>query len=156
MKDKAKRILTNNLYITLATASATGEVWSTPVFYALDDAYCFYWYSRKDALHSQNISNNSKISASLYATSGEDKDVGVYIKGTALELEKEDIENALEVYAKKTATSGTERKQLATPEDFLDDAPLRMYKLTIEKIYISGEATKWKGKWIDTRIEITL
>jgi len=31
-----------------------------------------------------------------------------------------------------------------------------MYKLIPEKVYVSDEATKWKGKWIDSKSEITL
>lgn len=78
MEEKVKRIITNNLFMTLATSSE-GQPWSTPVFYALDEEFNFYWYSRKDTRHSQNINDNDKVSASIFATSGDDNGIGVYV-----------------------------------------------------------------------------
>lgn len=156
MEEKAKRILINNLFMTLATVSFDGQPWSTPVFYALGDKYNIYWYSRKDARHSQNIKENNKASASIFSLEGEDKMVGVYIEGLAIELAEEELGYATEMYAKKSATNEEEHAQMIAIEDFLGDAPVRMYKLIPEKVYISGEATRWNGKWMDTRIEVSL
>lgn len=156
MEEKVKRILTNNLFMTLATVSATGNPWSTPVFYALDEQYNFYWYSRKDTRHSQNIQENNNVSASIFSPEGEDKLEGVYVAGIATELVEEELQHATELYAKKAAVNEEELEQLTAVEDFLGDAPVRMYKLTPMKMYISGEATKWEGKWIDSRIEVSL
>lgn len=156
MEEKAKRILANNLFMTLATASSGGQPWSTPVFYALDENYTFYWYSRRDTRHSQNITENNKISASVFATSGENEGVGIYIEGTASEVTEEELDYATSIYAKKAAANEEEKTQLTTREDFLGDAQIRMYKLIPEKVYISEEATKWNGKWIDKREEVKL
>lgn len=142
--------------MTLATVSSDGQPWSTPVFYALDDDWNFYWYSRKDTRHSQNIKENNKVSVSIFATSGEDEGVGIYVEGIAKELEEHELESATDIYAKKAAANDEERMQLTIKEDFLADAPVRMYKLTSAKIYISEEATKWNGKWIDTKKEIQM
>ena len=156
MEERAKRIFTNNLFMTLASSSSGGQPWSTPVFYALDEKYNFYWYSRKDTRHSENIKENNRISASIFATTGEDEGVGVYVEGVATELIEVELEHATSIYAKKGASNDEERIQMTTIKDFLGDAPIRMYKLTPEKIYISGKATKWNGKWIDRREEIKL
>ncbi len=142
--------------MTLASSSSGGQPWSTPVFYALDEKYNFYWYSRKDTRHSENIKENNRISASIFATTGEDEGVGVYVEGVATELIEVELEHATSIYAKKGASNDEERIQMTTIKDFLGDAPIRMYKLTPEKIYISGKATKWNGKWIDRREEIKL
>ncbi len=156
MEEKVKKILSNNLYMTLATVSSDGQPWSTPVFYAIDDDYNLYWYSRKDTRHSQNIKEINKISASIFAVSGEDKGVGIYIEGIATELIEEELDHAANTYAAKAASNEEEKAQLTTTRDFLDDSPLRMYKIIPSKIFISGEATKLNGKWIDTRDEVTL
>lgn len=156
MEEKAKRILSSNLFMTLATVSSDEQPWSTPVFYALDEEYNFYWYSRKDTRHSENIKENNKVSASIFATTGEDEGVGVYVEGAASELTEEELEYATNIYAKKASTSEDERRVLTTVEDFLGEAPLRMYRLTPSKFYISGEAKKWNGKWMDARIEVSL
>lgn len=102
MEEKAKRILANNLFMTLATVSAGEQPWSTPVFYAVDEHYNFYWYSRKDTRHSQNIKENNKVSLSIFSTSGEDEGTGVYVEGEASELTEEELSHAMNVYAKKS------------------------------------------------------
>lgn len=57
---------------------------------------------------------------------------------------------------KKAAESEEEKVQLTTQEDFLDEAPVRMYKLVPKNIYTSDTPTKWKGKWIDDKVEVHL
>ncbi len=153
---RTKRILSNNRYMTLATTAKDGQPWSTPVFYALDDNNNFYWYSRKDTRHSLSIKENSKVAASIFGVDNADEGFGVYLEGVASEVTKNELPHAMEVYAKKGATNDEERKQLTTKEDFLNDAPIRMYKLIPKKMYVSNEATKWKGKWIDSKTEIKL
>src|SRR2546430_1219068 len=140
-RDRAKRIIASNLYMTLATTK-DGSPWSTPVFYACDENYTFYWYSRKDTRHSLTIQNNNKVACSIF---GVDTEGGVYVEGIASEVTEDELPHVLDVYAQKGAKTDEEREQLTTKEDFLGDAPLRMYKLIPEKIYVSGEATKWHG-----------
>lgn len=156
LQEKIKRILSTNLFMTLATSSIDGKPWSTPVFYAIDDGYNFYWYSQKATRHSQNIIENKSVSASIFATSGENEGVGVYIEGAACELAGNELEHATKIYAAKAAGNDEEKVQLTEMEDFLGEAPLRMYKLTPNKIYISGTPTKWNGKWMDVREEVEL
>lgn len=156
MDEKAKRILTNNIFMTLATVDTDGQPWSTPVFYALDQKYNFYWYSRKDTRHSQNIQINNKVSVSIFSEEGRDRLTGVYIEGIAQELKEEELPIATKIYAEKAASSEEEKVQLTTVEDFIEESPLRMYKFVPTKIYISVDATKWNGKWIDIREEVSL
>lgn len=152
---RAKRILSTNRYMVLATSQA-GQPWSTPVFYAYDEKYNFYWYSRKDTRHSLSLKENNNVSAVIFSVGNADEGFGVYIEGTASEVTENELEHAMVTYAAKGATSDEERKQLTTKEDFLGDAPIRMYKLTPAKIYVSNEATKWNGKWIDSKSEVDL
>ncbi|SRR5258708_2617169 len=153
-KERAKRILTNNLYMILAT-SQNNKAWSTPVFYAFDQQN-FYWYSRKNTRHSLNILVSPEISASIFGVNNEDEGFGVYIEGKAFEVAKNELKHALDIYAQKAAKNAAEKEQLTTIEDFINDSPLRMYKLIPEKVYVSNKATKWKGKWIDSKSEIVL
>lgn len=151
---RARRILNTNKYMVLATASSENTPWSTPVFFAFDEKYNFYWYSRKDAKHSLSISKNNQVSACIFGIGNSDEGFGVYIKGKAVEITNDDLLHATKVYAEKAATNAQVYKQLTTVEDFLNESILRMYKLVPDKMYISNESTKWKGKWIDTRSEI--
>lgn len=155
LNTRAKRILANNLYMTLATYQEN-KPWSTPVFYVHDEQYNFYWYSRKDTRHSLNIKVNHNVAASIFGTGNDDEGFGIYLEGTASEVTGNELDHTLEIYATKGAKTDLEKKQLTTREDFLDASPLRLYKLVFERIFISEEGKKWKGKWLDSRTEIQL
>ncbi len=157
MEEKARRIISKNLFMTLASVSMDGEPWSTPVFYATDSTMKkFFWYSRKDTVHSQNIKSNTKVTASLFSLDGEDAMTGVYLKGYAHEVEETELDEAIAAYIAKAAQTDEEKELLSRKEDFLGDAPLRMYVMEVEECSISGEASKWNGKWMDTRENVNL
>ncbi len=153
--ERAKRILEANRYMILATSYQV-QPWSTPVFYVYDEHYNFYWYSRKDTRHSSNIEENNNVAASIFGIENADEGFGVYLEGIASEVSKDELDHALKTYAAKGAQNDEERIQLTTKEDFLGNSPIRMYKLVPDKIYVSNESTKWKGKWIDSKIEVEL
>lgn len=64
--EKAKKIITSNLYMTIATVTKDGLPWNTPVYYAFDESYAFYWYSRKNTKHSQLIAENSNVAVAIF------------------------------------------------------------------------------------------
>src|SRR5438132_747915 len=98
--ERAKRILSANRYMVLAT-SQEGKPWSTPVFYAYDDHYSFYWYSRKDTRHSLSLKENNKIAASIFGVGNTDEGFGVYLEGTASEVTEDELEQATATYVAK-------------------------------------------------------
>jgi len=151
--ERFKRILENNNYMVLATSS-DNVPWSTPVFFVFDKDYNFYWYSRKQTRHSQNISRNSNISAVIFGVGNSDEGFGVYLEGKAREVEENELESALNLYAKRAAKSEEEKIQLTTKQDFLGDSDFRVYKITSSKIYVSNSSTMWQGKYIDSKSEI--
>lgn len=51
----ARQLISQLNYMTLATVSAPGQPWNSPVFYAYDGHRTFYWGSRRDTQHSKNI-----------------------------------------------------------------------------------------------------
>jgi nitroimidazol reductase NimA-like FMN-containing flavoprotein (pyridoxamine 5'-phosphate oxidase superfamily) len=54
-------------YITIATASKTGQPWNSPVYSAFDGAYNFYWASDREGQHSRNIRENPQVFLAIYA-----------------------------------------------------------------------------------------
>jgi uncharacterized protein YhbP (UPF0306 family) len=67
MKTKrARAILVQIKYVTLATSSPDGVPWNTPVYAAFDEAYTFFWVAAKYARHSQNIRANHRIAIVVY------------------------------------------------------------------------------------------
>ena len=156
---KAAKIIEKNIYMCLATADLNGIPWNVPVYYAFDEQYNFYWYSRKNTRHSKLIRKNNYVAVAIFNSkqAGED-DGGVYIRGIAHEVKKKDMAKALEVYFSRSENNDRTKMKFYTdhPEDFLAKSVLRMYKMTPEKMYVSNPATKWHEKWIDTRRRVNL
>jgi general stress protein 26 len=64
---KARQILDTIVYATLATVSADGDPWNTPLaIYHFDSDYILYWASWQKNQHSQNIRANGKAFVVVY------------------------------------------------------------------------------------------
>ena len=61
MNEEAARILKEQWFCVLGTASTGAEPWVTPVFFNHDASYRFVWESSREAHHSQLIAANSSI-----------------------------------------------------------------------------------------------
>lgn len=156
---KARRIIESTFYMTIATASFEKKPWISPVYYALDDSYTFFWYSRKQTKHSQLITENNQVAIAIFnSNASEDEVGGVYLEGRAYEVAEDELHHAIEIYFTRSLPNDLVQRQkmVDTPQDFLEESVLRMYKFVPERVYVSGEATKWNGKWIDSRIEVQL
>lgn len=155
MEEKAKQIIHDNIFMVLATSNDNNP-WNTPVYYAFDDNYNFYWYSRKTTQHSENILNNNAVMVIIFNSSPrEATGEAVYMQGKAYEIQRDEISHATEVYAKRAATHDEEKQQLITTEDFLYDSELRMYKFVPDTFYMNT-AEKWHGKWMDKRFKVSI
>ncbi len=157
--EKARNIIKNNFFMTIASATKDAEPWITPVYYAFDKNYTFYWYSGKNTKHSSLISKNNRVAIAIFNSNASEEEAGgVYITGKAFEVTEKELPLALETYFTRSLPNEPEERQkmINAPEDFLDNSVLRMYKVIPEHIYVSNEADKWNGKWIDSRSEIKL
>ena len=99
----AKAVLSDVIYITLATVSADGMPWNTPVFAAFDEAYHFYWVSASHVRHSQNIRATGRVAIVVYdSTAPANQGRGVYMEATAEEVTDEQaILHALDTLEKR-------------------------------------------------------
>ncbi len=130
---KAKEILANIRYVTIASASSAAEPWGTPALAVFDDQYNCYWTSLHNTQHSKNIQENPRVyltcfdSTVLPAEGG-----GVYIQAQAAEMtDPAEITKAAELlYARKN-------KPVRQAEEFLGDSLKRMYKATPQKFWIN-------------------
>lgn len=159
MEEKAKNIIANNLFMTISTATPDGEPWVTPVFYAHDKNYTLYWYSAKNTKHSQLIERNSKVAIAIFNPHASEEEAGgVYIVAKAYEVTEDELPHVLNLYFSKATTKDLEEKKalMRNKQDFLGKSILRMYKAIPEKAYVSNDAEKWNGKWIDSRSEVIL
>lgn len=151
---RAAEIIKEIKYITIASVSADGQPWNTPVYSAFDKDLNFYWFSDKNSQHSQNVRGNNKVLLVIYdSTVPEGTGEGVYIKATVNELNEPD-----EILAAKAVLDervGKEKERNA--DNYTGNAVLRGYKATAVQIWMNDDDKDEGGKYIrDIRVEVSL
>lgn len=130
---KAKEILANIRYVTIATASKMAEPWGTPVLAVFDEQYNCYWTSMNNTQHSHNIQENPRVFLTCFdSTVLPGEGGGVYMEAQAMEMtDFTEITGAAELlYARKN-------KPVRNAEEFLGDSLKRMYKAAPKKFWIT-------------------
>lgn len=148
---RAKEILSEREYITIATVDVNNQPWNTPVYSAFDEEYTFYWGSHADAQHSQNIDANNKVFLVIYdSTVPAGEGEGVYVKAVATRL----IDEAEKDKAHKLIQD--RRPNFYWRRDEFDgETPLALYKAVSQEVWMNG-GDKKAGHYIDTRDEVIL
>jgi nitroimidazol reductase NimA-like FMN-containing flavoprotein (pyridoxamine 5'-phosphate oxidase superfamily) len=151
LKQKAKKIISEIIYITIATVSKGGEPWNTPVYSAFDESYNFYWASDKNGQHSKNIKANENVFIVIYdSTVPQGTGEGLYIKAKAYEItDRAETEKASKLLAAR------KNKNPRNADEYLGEYPRRVYKAVPEKFWMNGDG-KINGNYIDTRVEVDL
>ncbi|MBD2353585.1 pyridoxamine 5'-phosphate oxidase family protein [Tolypothrix sp. FACHB-123] len=150
---KAQNLIINNIYCTLSTCSPEGEPWVSPVFFAYDEQWHIYWSSAIVSQHSQNIYHNSgRVAIAIFNSSvAQGSAAGVYLSGSAAELDVENIEKTMKLLEKRA------NKQLnRTVADYLDDSPRRIYKFQPQQVWLTGNRLAVGNQLVDTKIQINL
>jgi general stress protein 26 len=147
--EKAKKILAQIQYATIATVTPDGNPWNSPVAHELDDEYNIYWFSDKENQHSKNVRANPYAFIVIYdSTAPEGEGEGVYIEADVEELNDADEINKIR-NAKKQAL-------VNDANEFLGDAVRRCYKATPKRMWVN-DAEEKEGEFIrDYRVEISL
>ena len=83
---KARRLIEATPYLTLATADASGKPWSSPVYFAYDEAFTLYWVSFSETVHSANIRIRPQVGISILGQPPDHEGDGVYFDALAAEL----------------------------------------------------------------------
>ena len=151
--DKARKIIRENRYMTLATCSE-GSPWIAPLAYVVDANYNFYWYSAIDVRHSQHIKRNPHAAVAIY-NSTEPSDIadGLQMSGTASEVSESDLARVMDLYWKQSFPDEQVRSQWMRPaKDFTGNAIQRFYQFTPTQIY-KPDPSDIK---VDRRMEINL
>lgn len=136
LTEKARKVISKILYVTIASVSKHGEPWNSPVYSAFDEDYNFFWASDQNGQHSQNIRANKNIFLVIYdSTVPAGTGFGVYIKAKAYELtdEKEITHATKYLYAR-------EGRKPRSVKEFQGEYPRRVYKAVPERM------GKWRGR----------
>ncbi len=146
---RAKEILETIKYATLATVTADGKPWNSPVASILDDDLNVYWFSDKEGQHSKNVRANGEVFIVVYdSTAPWGQGEGVYIQAKAYELnDPNEIREARRI--KKGAGDDD-------PAEFMGDAVRRVYKAVPQKAWMNDDVIE-DDKFIkDIRVEVSL
>jgi nitroimidazol reductase NimA-like FMN-containing flavoprotein (pyridoxamine 5'-phosphate oxidase superfamily) len=147
--ERARRIVREIKYITIASASKDGQPWNSPVYSAFDHDYNFYWASDRGGQHSRNIRENPRVFLAIYdSTVPEGTGKGVYVQAIAAELtDPIDIQRGLDQLDKRVG------KPPHSPEQFMGKMPRRVYRATPQRVWVNEDGTR-EGEYIDIRVEI--
>lgn len=161
---KARKIVNENLYLTVSVCSTDGKPWIANLYYAVDKELNFYWYSPKTSLHSSIIRDNPSVALAIFNSTaiGDDVDA-VYVQANAHEVtNKVELLTGLRVYAQKmlrtgfvasTKMAGRFMKQY---QDFQGLSKLRMYKAVRERVWKMAPSEVFNDKFVDSRVELQL
>lgn len=149
---RVESILAHNRYMTIATATKTGNPWVSPVFFARHGNR-LYWYSPRESRHSKLISKNPRVAITIFDSRlTPQKADGLYIEGTARVLRRKELAGALAVLAQKIFTGTKRQRAMArTAPDFTGNSPLRVYAARAKKMWVLGPTRMYKGNYVDSR-----
>lgn len=152
LEQRAVKIIKRILYITIATSNKLGVPWNTPVYYAFNKDYNFYWISWRKNQHSKNIKENNQIFIVIYdSTALEGQGHGVYIQAKAYEIS----DNKEVAYALKHLDGRINKLGRHKISQFQGNKPRRIYKAIPEKVWVNTDI-RVNGEFVDDRIEINL
>lgn len=152
---KAKNIIEENIYCTIATATTDGKPWISPVFYGYDEDFNIQWISDKNAQHSQLIRKNPQVSIVFFNSQAPEGDGdGVYIQATVSELnDKNEAEKGVKVRDRRVKVDTFRVKKL---EEVLDKGQWRVYKAVPNNISKLTEGAYVNGQYVDKREDVKL
>ncbi len=87
LMQKGLDIVKQSKYMILSTSNSLGRTHTSPVYFQLDHQMNFGWLSTEDAVHSQNIHRNGKISAMMIDT--EFPQIAIQFQGTATQYDSQ-------------------------------------------------------------------
>lgn len=150
----AKEILEKNQYMAIASCGISREAWVSPVVYANDKNWNFYFVSIPSSRHCQNFKENNKIAFAIFDSHqlyGEG--VGLQIEGVVSQLsDKTEIVKAAAVFYKRKYPYRKVYKAFDFAlKKFLERKIYSFYKIEPIKIWMNNPNVN-----TDERVEIKL
>ncbi len=148
---RAKEIIENIPYITLATTTSDGMPWNSPVFAAHDTAFNFYFGTHRQSQKAKNIQSNPNVFLVIYdSTVPPGNGEGVYIQATASAItDPEEIAGAHRLLWDEHTVPYWKL------EEFTEASPLVLFKVVPNKVWMNDEGEA-DGHYVDTRTEVAL
>lgn len=150
----AGKIVEQNQYLTLGTINKDCTTWVSPVAYAYDHNFHFYFISLPSSKHSQNITKNPKVSFAIFDSHqvfGEG--VGLQIEGTTKLVSLTQLPQAISAYISRDwpFINNKIKTYLVGSQKVLENLTYKVYQITPIKIWMNDPNTN-----IDVRVEVKL
>jgi hypothetical protein len=130
----AAEVVHTHPHMAIATVGPHGEPWAVPVHqHPLADGR-LAWRSRIGARHSQNLATNPKTAITIFSTSGEQGEVGVYFEGTSQIVTDPDELNSIITWLY------AHEQPRPTPADFTGPAEYRLYAFTPTALWLNDDS----------------
>jgi nitroimidazol reductase NimA-like FMN-containing flavoprotein (pyridoxamine 5'-phosphate oxidase superfamily) len=133
----ARRIVDENLYMTIGTADEDGAPWVSPVYYAPAGYSELFWVSHPEARHSRNIEVRPQVAIVIFDSripigTGQ----AVYISAQAALVEDDaEVEAGIGVFSSRSQEHGA---QPWTPENVAPSAGIRLYRARVSEHFVLG------------------
>jgi uncharacterized protein YhbP (UPF0306 family) len=149
----AREIVKLNQYLTLCTYSGSGS-WASPVAYAYDEDYSFYFISLPNSKHIQNIEKNSKVTATIFDSHqvfGEG--VGLQIEAHCSQVLSVHLPEVVAIYLRRDWPFINNKIQsyLLGFQKILKNRTYRAYQIEPERIWMNDPNSA-----VDVRVEVNL
>jgi uncharacterized protein YhbP (UPF0306 family) len=133
--DVARGIIDDIAYMTIASLDRDGEPWASPVWFAHEGYTRFYWISRPEARHSENITAHPRVAIVIFdSRTPIDTGRGVYIEAEAGELtDAGEIERMMAIFSERSVAQGG---GAYTAADVQMPSHVRPYSARATKIYL--------------------
>jgi pyridoxine/pyridoxamine 5'-phosphate oxidase len=130
----ARALVSQNSYLTLATADADGVPWASPVWFAARELDVFVWASKPGARHSRNIARNPRVSLVIFDSSRAPGDgSALYVSADAEPVDDIAFEDALAVYNARSLDRGLSEWD---PSQLREPAKHRLYRAVALEAFV--------------------
>lgn len=151
----AKKIISDNQYMVLATAGEDNKAWISPVVYVYDKDYTFYFISKIDSKHVQSLKKNSYLSVAIFDSHQDfGEGLGLQIEAEARELSLvEALEKSLLFLERKWHYGSLTNRNWF--KDVLNSFTYTVYAVKPTKFWMNNPDPKTKEEE-DKRVEVKL
>lgn len=133
----ARGIIDANQYMTLATADLQGRPWATPVWFAQRELREFFWVSRSERRHSENVAATGRVALVVFdSTTPVGSGAGVYAEGWAALVTDSELADALSVFNAKSEASALPTWSASKVSH---DAPFSLYRMVASQVWVLDE-----------------
>ena len=153
LEQRARRIIDENKYLTLATVDAAGSPWATPVFYTPDGYSTFYWASSPETRHSRNVAEQPDVAIVVFDSS---VPIGsaeaVYMRARVSVVRPAELPDRAAFYCDRYPETQDFVVELLRP-----DSPFCLYRADVSEhsVLVRGSDPTY-GTGVDSRAQVVL